>query len=576
MFSRRAPFFFLLFLVFSACSFAVSPKDVGRAEVDIAINWTISFYGSLPSEASFMAYGFPNNSNQRAVFSSSDAFSTSKDEFGNGVLQFNFSPSSSSKTINLRVRARTDFEPSNPFDDAVSGGSFLQDSAFVVSDAAVKTRADDLVSGAGDDFEKLVRLTEWVYNNVEYDKSAVFSIGASNALNSRQVLDIRRGVCKEFSHLLLGLLRSQKIPARYVVGFVYNGKEWGAHAWVEADVDGKWVPADPTFGEAGVLDASHVVMAYGQDQNDTKLLLFTSGTDLGQATIATASSAEFVSAENFSSFYGLDLEYPEEVRGPGSKETIQARVSSNAARAVAVPLSLNVNPDFGFAVLAPAERLVYLKPGEEATVSWPIIYPSALEPNLVYGYPMTLRSLAAERGFSLNASESAEKNSFEGAEITDFSASVGGGVLTLSLLVSNTGTSVLQDVPAMLSTETGATQNQSFSIAPGQSSELFFSVPVESFQEDVRATLFLFLPGGVSENQLKIVVATPTPAPQEQAGAPAPFLFGASVQIPSVSVPPAAGEIDYKIIAVFAVAALFAALFMVFVSKKPASEYQEI
>jgi transglutaminase-like putative cysteine protease len=49
----------------------------------------------------------------------------------------------------------------------------------------------------------------------------------------------RRGVCQDFAHVMLGLCRALKIPARYVSGYLYNGPAdqlkgaQASHAWVE-------------------------------------------------------------------------------------------------------------------------------------------------------------------------------------------------------------------------------------------------------------------------------------------------------------------------------------------------------
>lgn len=81
-----------------------------------------------------------------------------------------------------------------------------------------------------------------------------------------------RGVCQDYSHITLSLLRSAGIPARYVSGYHYTGDgEIGktvvgeSHAWLEAWV-GEWIPVDPTNGQP--VGEQHVVVAYGRDYTD--------------------------------------------------------------------------------------------------------------------------------------------------------------------------------------------------------------------------------------------------------------------------------------------------------------------
>jgi len=82
----------------------------------------------------------------------------------------------------------------------------------------------------------------------------------------------RRGVCQDYSHITISLLRALGIPARYVSGYHYTGSgeidepvEVESHAWLEAWV-GDWIPFDPTNGkDVGEL---YVVVANGRDYND--------------------------------------------------------------------------------------------------------------------------------------------------------------------------------------------------------------------------------------------------------------------------------------------------------------------
>ena len=91
-----------------------------------------------------------------------------------------------------------------------------------------------------------------------------------------QAWDQRAGVCQDFTHVTLSLLRSCGIPARYVSGYLYKGD--GAvgetmvgesHAWIEAWV-GSWLPMDPTNG-LEVAEA-HIVVARGRDYGDVSPL----------------------------------------------------------------------------------------------------------------------------------------------------------------------------------------------------------------------------------------------------------------------------------------------------------------
>jgi len=105
--------------------------------------------------------------------------------------------------------------------------------------------------------------------------------GATHVHSSiEDVLKVRAGVCQDFAHLLLSVLRRRGLPARYVSGYIVprRATEGGtsleeviggqaSHAWVEAwlPVSG-WFGLDPTLGAP--VGLRHVRIAYGRDYGD--------------------------------------------------------------------------------------------------------------------------------------------------------------------------------------------------------------------------------------------------------------------------------------------------------------------
>ncbi|MEZ5870249.1 MAG: transglutaminase family protein [Nitratireductor sp.] len=87
----------------------------------------------------------------------------------------------------------------------------------------------------------------------------------------------RRGVCQDFTHIMIAALRSLHIPAGYVSGFLRTIPPKGSerlegadamHAWVRAWCGSQtgWVEFDPTNNMRAELD--HVIVAYGRDYFD--------------------------------------------------------------------------------------------------------------------------------------------------------------------------------------------------------------------------------------------------------------------------------------------------------------------
>jgi transglutaminase-like putative cysteine protease len=87
-----------------------------------------------------------------------------------------------------------------------------------------------------------------------------------------EILHQRAGVCQDFAHILLQILRSMSIPSRYVSGYICPHRsglrgEGATHAWVEAWIPNSgWTGIDPT-NKVWVTN-NHVKLAIGRDFAD--------------------------------------------------------------------------------------------------------------------------------------------------------------------------------------------------------------------------------------------------------------------------------------------------------------------
>lgn len=87
-----------------------------------------------------------------------------------------------------------------------------------------------------------------------------------------EILEKGAGVCQDFAHLMLQILRSCRIPSRYVSGYICPNKngmrgEGATHAWVEAWIPGYgWAGIDPT-NNIWVTN-KHVMLSVGRNFND--------------------------------------------------------------------------------------------------------------------------------------------------------------------------------------------------------------------------------------------------------------------------------------------------------------------
>jgi len=111
----------------------------------------------------------------------------------------------------------------------------------------------------------------------------VYSSGATEVHTPlSQAFAQKRGVCQDFSHIMIGCLRTLGLPARYVSGYLLTEPPEGqpkmrgadaSHAWVSVycpGAAGNWLDLDPT--NQTIADLSHVVVAQGRDFGDVSPL----------------------------------------------------------------------------------------------------------------------------------------------------------------------------------------------------------------------------------------------------------------------------------------------------------------
>ena len=122
--------------------------------------------------------------------------------------------------------------------------------------------------------ESLLELCTFIYKNFTY-MPGVTDIRTPLA----EVLQKRAGVCQDFAHLMIALIRCAGLPARYVSGYIETESSGSSnlvgatasHAWVEVYLpSGLWVGIDPTND---ILEGErHVQIGIGRDYHDVSPL----------------------------------------------------------------------------------------------------------------------------------------------------------------------------------------------------------------------------------------------------------------------------------------------------------------
>jgi transglutaminase-like putative cysteine protease len=155
---------------------------------------------------------------------------------------------------------------------ASSGESyeFLSKSSFVTEGPALESFRHELRLDRGHDpLVTLRRLMGEMYARFEYSPR---STRVDSPID--EALETRRGVCQDFAHIFLALVRPLGVPARYVSGYLFRdvgstdrSTDGATHAWVEALLpDLGWVGFDPTNNL--VVEDRHVRVAIGRDYAD--------------------------------------------------------------------------------------------------------------------------------------------------------------------------------------------------------------------------------------------------------------------------------------------------------------------
>ena len=131
--------------------------------------------------------------------------------------------------------------------------------------------ATNLSAGETDLFVVATDIARWVKENIRYEIS---DETMNNVLKSSYVISTKRGVCDEISNVFISLMRSIKVPARFVSGVVYSDQRFtfGNHGWAEIYFpEYGWVPFDVTFGQFGYLDPSHLKFKETKDSGESAL-----------------------------------------------------------------------------------------------------------------------------------------------------------------------------------------------------------------------------------------------------------------------------------------------------------------
>ncbi|MFZ0589190.1 MAG: transglutaminase-like domain-containing protein, partial [Bryobacteraceae bacterium] len=170
------------------------------------------------------------------------------------------------------MRSNRDHDPA-PSDVA----RFLAPDRLVPINDRFRYMAAEITRGKDGDVEKAYAIYDYVFHTLRYDKSGA-GWGRGDAL---WACDAKHGNCTDFHSLFIALMRAEKIPARFEIGFPLpedkaEGEIGGYHCWAEFYLNRLgWVPVD--ISEAWKNPAKHDFFFGSLDTNRVQ---FTIGRDL--------------------------------------------------------------------------------------------------------------------------------------------------------------------------------------------------------------------------------------------------------------------------------------------------------
>lgn len=205
------------------------------------------------------------------------------DPFGNVVYHFDV-PSPHTK-LEIHASSAVEVEPADPLPEALGDeewqaidslrdeGEFWdwrQPSHFAVRTKALETlaRGLKLEDRRHDPLSMLRQINRSIYRRFTYSAE-------STAVDSPidEAIRQKSGVCQDFAHIGIALLRRLGIPARYVSGYLYHdGSDRdtaanASHAWIEAYLPSLgWIGVDPTNDR--IAGDHHIRIGIGRDYAD--------------------------------------------------------------------------------------------------------------------------------------------------------------------------------------------------------------------------------------------------------------------------------------------------------------------
>jgi hypothetical protein len=292
------------------------------------------------------------------------------------------------------------FFPVAAFDRDIS--AYLVPSEKIDINDDIIAQASEIAYGENDFFKVVFKLASWTKQNVNY---SITTATAEASQKASWVLENRYGVCDELTNLFIAMCRSLGIPARFVSGIAYSNSNiftegWGLHGWAEVYFPGyDWIPFDPTYGEYGYVDATHVKLkdSIDSDKSSTKFEWQAIGVDLKPGKLKTEVSVLKQGDKNPEIVNTKVKPFSNEISF-GSYNLISTEFVNTQDYYIGFEAAI-VKPK-EVSIIGPISKYIVLKPNEAKTFYWILQTDKSLNEKYIYSFPIEIVTSLGYSGVS--------------------------------------------------------------------------------------------------------------------------------------------------------------------------------
>ncbi len=396
--------------------------------INVDINLTIPVILKSYNEKDSFTFITPVFSNQRSQIVNKEVYYVDNlgnkipalietDELGNETASFVIDPINQDRydfriegiiySENKTILPKTKYDLNNLI---IDNNIYLEPTRNIQSNSSEIISLANSIKTGNDAITEIITITNWVHQNIVYDLAY-----ADVIVDAVNVQEQRAGVCDEYANLTAALLRARGIPTRYVSGYANSTLSWEAHAWLEAYVPGyDWISIDPTYGEIGMVDSSHIIVSKAQDPDDIKDRITTMNT-VNLEFLEKEKSFDIISQKSYADYgysnvLNIVLESPEKMR-INSAFTIKAKITNTTANPISTLLILRTNESFKQIYPKFSEEIIYLDPFQNTELIYHFILPDLSQP-MSYNYILATQYKDIENDVNIFINEGLYQEAF--------------------------------------------------------------------------------------------------------------------------------------------------------------------